>query len=251
MFCFTVRSRHPRIGLSAAHPRRSAWRRHALFALLSLLALNLLLPAIGASAAPVILDPHTSAFGKTYAEWSAAWWQYTLSFPTATSPFLDATGANCAVGQNQQSPVFFLVGNAFSSDPVQRDQCVVPAGKALFFPIINVVDVNTTSQTAAELRLEIKPLEDGAHNLHASIDGVNVPDPAAFRTPSTVFSLALPVGNVFGLTPGTYSPAVADGYYLLVAPLPPGPHTITFGGIDGSGFMQSITYHLVVTIAGR
>ena len=33
--------------------------------------------------------------------------------------------------------------------------------------------------------------------------------------------------NLFGLPAGTYAPAVADGFYLLLPPLPPGAHTIT------------------------
>jgi hypothetical protein len=48
---------------------------------------------------------------------------------------------------------------------------------------------------------------------------------------------------------GTYEPTVADGFYLLLAPLKPGPHTITFGGTGlflGGPFAQEITYHLVV-----
>jgi hypothetical protein len=42
---------------------------------------------------------------------------------------------------------------------------------------------------------------------------------------------------------------VADGAYLLVAPLPPGQHTIRFGGTGffGGDFSQDITYHLTVS----
>jgi hypothetical protein len=45
---------------------------------------------------------------------------------------------------------------------------------------------------------------------------------------------------------GAPRPLQGRNYYLLVAPLPPGPHTITFGGVDATGFSQSITYHLTV-----
>ena len=203
------------------------------------------LPASAAVAASVVIRPDTEAIKQTYAELSAAWWQYTLSFPPATSPFFDVTGANCASGQSSASPVFFLVGS-LSNEPVERDQCVVPAGKMLFFPMINTVDVNTTNQSAVDLRLEIKPIEDGAHNLFARIDATNVPDPKDFRTLSTVFSLALPDGNLLGLAAGTYQPAVADGYYVLVAPLPVGQHRVAFGGVDANGFSQKIIYHLTV-----
>ena len=49
---------------------------------------------------------------------------------------------------------------------------------------------------------------------------------------------------------GTYFPVVADGYYLLLAPLRPGVHTIAFGGSAGvapNAFTQDITYTLRVT----
>jgi hypothetical protein len=66
--------------------------------------------------------------------------------------------------------------------------------------------------------------------------------------------LTFPANNIFSfigvpLPAGTYAPAVADGFYLLLAPLPPGAHTIRFGGqglFNGGGFSQDITYHLAV-----
>ena len=206
-----------------------------------LLTANLFLPP-PAAAAPIIIPPVT---GAGYAELSALWWQYALSFPVATSPFFDTTGANCGAGQSRPQRVFFLVGS-LNSDPVQRDQCVAPAGKALFFPMINRVDVNVDHQTPRELRQEIKPILDAAHDLFATIDEVQVANPRAFRSQSAVFRLNLPDDNLFGLPAGTYRPAVADGYYVLVAPLAPGRHTITFGGVDGTGLSQHITYHLTV-----
>jgi hypothetical protein len=48
---------------------------------------------------------------------------------------------------------------------------------------------------------------------------------------------------------GIYSPAVAEGFYLMLSPLTPGAHTINFGGqgyFAGSLTSQEITYNLVV-----
>ena len=57
-----------------------------------------------------------------------------------------------------------------------------------------------------------------------------------------------PDANLFGIPAGTYAPAVADGYYLLLLPLRPGPHTIAFGGTGNFAgpTSQDITYHLRV-----
>src|SRR5262249_59099704 len=88
-------------------------------------------PANAANANPRILPPNSHAFGKTYGAWSAAWWQYVLAQPTGSNPLLDSTGAMCAT--NQSGPVFFLVG-ASGPGTENRNNCVVPTGKALFFP---------------------------------------------------------------------------------------------------------------------
>jgi hypothetical protein len=59
----------------------------------------------------------------------------------------------------------------------------------------------------------------------------------------------LPDENLFEAPAGTYKPAVADGYYLLLLPLRPGVHTIAFGGTGnyrGAPTSEDITYHLRV-----
>ena len=94
--------------------------------------------------------------------------------------------------------------------------------------------------------------------LHATIDGKTVLNLDPATTPYRVcagpvsrcsapsFSVTLPTDNFFGLAADTYSPAVADGAYLLLAPLTPGDHKITFGGTSSFG-TQDITYTLHVS----
>jgi hypothetical protein len=238
-------------------------------------ALALAVPVHSAQAASMsalsIVPPATAqtVTGNTYGAWSAAWWRYVALQPAATNPVVDTKGVNCGVGQLSTSPVFFLVGS-FGSDPVTRT-CTVPAGKALFFPLINTADVHTPGDSTPTDQLLWNEMEVtrgfSISDLHASIDGVPVsnlnpaaltPSPAA-RTPyrtcagpvsrcsAPAFSLTLPQDNVFGLPEGTYGPAVADGVYLMLAPLSAGRHTITFGGTGSSGFSQDITYNLVVS----
>ena len=100
--------------------------------------------------------------------------------------------------------------------------------------------------------------------IYASVvkDGVPFIDPISVQDPSPQssryracagperecapqwFSLNLPEGNLFGIGAGRYAPAVADGYYLLLRPLPPGEYTIRFGGIGNLGvrFTQATIY---------
>src|SRR5574341_1319356 len=57
---------------------------------------------------PGVLPPRATAYGMTYGEWSARWWQWGLGQPAATNPIDDPTGAFCDVGQS--GPVWFLAG---------------------------------------------------------------------------------------------------------------------------------------------
>ena len=45
--------------------------------------------------------------------------------------------------------------------------------------------------------------------------------------------------------PSATSPSIADGYWVLLHPLPPGQHQITFGG-SIPNFETSVTYNFVV-----
>jgi hypothetical protein len=74
---------------------------------------------------------------------------------------------------------------------------------------------------------------------------------------SPPFSFTLPADNVLNFTgevgpppsgkfqPGTYFPMVGDGYYVMLAPLSSGMHTVQFSG-ESDGFMLTVTYHLTV-----
>ena len=77
-----------------------------------------------------ILPPGASAFGHTYGEWTALYWQWVLAQPTPTNPQLDPTGAFAGVAQS--GPVWFLAGTFGSS--VERN-ITIPAGKAIFFTV--------------------------------------------------------------------------------------------------------------------
>jgi len=187
------------------------------------------------SLADTIVQPVDSqvATGKTYGEWSANWWQYVLSIPSADNPLLDTTGVDCAFNQNSSSPVFFLVGSIGGN--VTRSQCVVPGGKVLFFPILNDIYIRTApNETEDLMRNRITGSVKAVSELHVAIDGVPVSNLGAlYRTVSPSFYITLPEGNLFGAPSRTYF-AVADGFYLMVSPLSAGTHTINFGGKSGS-----------------
>ena len=57
---------------------------------------------------PDVIDRDSVAYGRTYADWMAAWNQWSYSLPVTTHPLF--TDGDCSVGQS--GPVWFL-GGAF------------------------------------------------------------------------------------------------------------------------------------------
>jgi hypothetical protein len=122
---------------------------------------------------------------------------------------------------------------------------------ALLFPIINFVNINTTNETVEQLRAAVAPFIDAAANLRVSVDGDPLSkfekSPEKYRILSAPFSVTLPPDNLFGADAGTYSPAIDDGFYVMLKPLPVGHHTLHFSGeIPTLGFSVDVTYRLEV-----
>jgi hypothetical protein len=207
-----------------------------------------------------VIPCDANAYGNTYGEWSAQWVQWLLAIPAATHPALETTGAHCAEGQ--AGPVWFLAGT-FGGEPVTR-QCTVPAGKALFFPLANglfgagALDCEPTGSEPCNLVTlrEAAAASMDAVELHASLDGEPLPRLRHQRVQSPVLTLTYPEDNLatvltgVEIPGGTYTPYVVDGYWLLLAPLSAGAHTLSFraeitGGVF-AGFVADVTYHLTV-----
>jgi hypothetical protein len=199
---------------------------------------------------PGVIPPNAKAYGMTYGEWSAKWWQWALSLPVDQNPFFDE-GGNCSNGANGQlGPVWFLTGVINVSGTAVRD-CTVPAGKALFFPLINV-DCSTLEadpfhgDNEEELRACVTKDLFQFEDVFAEIDDVAVQDLNRYRVESPLFIFTVPPSNVLGVDAGT-GQMISNGYYLMLAPLPVGDHTIHFGGrFPNLGFSLDITYNLTV-----
>ena len=206
----------------------------------------------GALIAPI----HTMPEGQTYGRWAAQWWQWALGVPAATNPVLDTTGANCS--QRQVDEVWFLAGS-FSTDPVVRT-CEIPAGKSLFFPLINnsyFAFLNDPPETRTEEFVRAAAACTVPAQISVWIDDFKIPRPLHFFTGesgslSPLFNVQLPPGNVFtddtNVIPELLlSPSAEQGYYLFVRPLHAGQHTIHWVSTGCSpGFSQDITYHLTI-----
>jgi hypothetical protein len=189
----------------------------------------------------------------SYGDWSAAWWQYLLLFTNDVSPYLDTTGQYCNEGQG--GPVFFLMGGPLN--PTTRS-CTIPAGKALFAPIINgecssVEGDGFVGRNDQEARICAASYADSTNikSLKFTIDGKMVKELGDFRvqSPFFYFNMMPPTNNFLGVDGVTEGYSVSDGYWVMVQPLSPGRHVIHFEGFwtAAGGLVQNVTYNLTVT----
>lgn len=213
------------------------------------LLLTALLPTMsfGSNGNPGVLPPNSPAYGMTYADWNARWWQWATSMSLDHHPLADTADCN----RGQFGPVWFLGGN-FSGASGGTRKCTVPAGKALFFPIVNV-DCSSLETgdfygaTPKERRACARGIINYVTNMAVEIDGVSLKNLTKYRatSPNIVFAVA-PSPNVLGVDAGS-GELVSDGYYLLLAPLSSGQHTIHFKGTFSQwGFTIEETYSITV-----
>ncbi len=200
----------------------------------------------------LIVEPGGELFGKSYNELAGEWWNWALKEPAATNVVLDPDGRFCDL--NQEGKVWFLAGT-FGGE-VKR-KCVIPPGKAIFFPTLNGLsfapdfpvegdDCLGFGSTVDDVRCDINDdlAVAPAVVLSANIDGEPVSDLFAYRaqTEPGGFTLEIPEGSILTqfedpFDPGDRFPAVADGYWILLRPLSSGLHKIDFraeGDFGGS-----------------
>lgn len=189
----------------------------------------------------LVIPRDTIAYGHQYGDWAAAWWQWALSIPANAHPLLDS--ADCNTGQS--GPVFFI-GGSFQSRNVTR-KCTVPAGKSLFFPLINEVSTSFPPPLVQinDQRIFDAQVLDGAGNLHVDLDGKQLKaiNPG-FRSQSIAFDVTLPDNNLFQIAAGAYSTSTDDGYYILLKPLKPGQHTLHFTATNENSLTFDVVYEL-------
>jgi len=215
-----------------------------------LLALLLVAPARAQVAAPDAL-----VGGKSLGEWNAEFFKWLLPIHTNQSPSLDTTGMFAHVGQ-PDGPVFFVTKGAnFQGLPPRTFE--VEEGKYLYLGLTTtyVDTVNDDPPKTAEELMDIASglimLIDG---LHLAIGGVPVPDLFSYRAKSPAFSIDItePGSNYErsygGPFTGLLDPMVADGYAVLIEPLPPGVHVIRWGGHVGPPLDRGTDVTVSITV---
>jgi hypothetical protein len=224
-----------------------------LFARLTKLALSvaaiisLSATALQASHAPRVVPP----LPLLYRAWSAAWWEWGLEHPLEGHPFVDDPAFEVSSGQ--RGPVWFL---ATPLGTVERT-VTIPFGKFLFVGLLNAEasDLEGLGATRAERRETAIWLADHIGGVRCEVDGVAIPAIDSYRVTSPQFAFDAPTPWIFGDTGGR-GKSVADGYYIMLAPLSRGTHTIRVTGAfhfsvaEGDPFdfdaTADVTYYITV-----
>ncbi len=173
-----------------------------------------------------VLPPNSHPYGRSYAEWSAAYWQWLFAQPLDGHPGLDTPEFD--VRDGQAGRVWFLTG-PFGT--VER-YVTIPANTALCVSLVNV-DSSTLEEppfygaTAADQLAIANGFADYITDLSFTADGRSLRNLDDFRVTSPQFSFTAPTPWLFGATGGTGT-ATGVGYFVMLAPLPVGRHTIHY-----------------------
>ena len=193
-----------------------------------------------------VVPPGQTLFNKSYDELTSEWSNWLQKEPPDTSPAFDPDGQFCDL--NQSGKIWFLAG---TFGGFADRTCEVPAGVGVFFPIFAFVSwapdflneepcPEGLTEEVDLIRCDVNddiPIAPDA-DLEVVVNGELVPDLYAYRSQSEAGGFTLEIGplfEAFGVSPGPKSPAVADGYWILLDKLPPGEHTVSFSGDNGFG----------------
>lgn len=199
--------------------------------------------------------PQVKAYGKTYGDWSALWWQWVHSIPAGTNPVTDTTGAHCDAGQGdfENDKVWFLAGTQGGQ---ATRTCTIPHGKALFYPLVNAFFINGLNENfpVEEKQTALAEVLDLACGLRSTLDGVaTVIARPTVRTQSPPFRVEIGPESIYGYPEGLVDDhVVADGYWVILPPLSVGTHTLELEGAvcDSSThlpiFEVQVTSHLTI-----
>src|SRR4028118_1827609 len=169
-------------------------RRIVVLALGVILALTLAAPVASAR-----VGQGAKASGKA-SELVAAWWQWALSKPAATSPLI---GGYSGGDQCDGRPVTdvpgkkWFLGGALSEDPVVRT-CTAPGGAQFFFPVVNTLIIpfpgETEEQVLEQANEELDEQLAGG-DIEVTVDGKAVKGKRLVRADTPPFTAVLPAAR--------------------------------------------------------
>lgn len=192
-------------------------------------------------------------YSAKYQSLAAQWWQWALSFPAGSVPFLTG-GGWVDLSAHQAGDVTFLAGA--NKGPATR-YGTVPARTQIFLPIANLInDYPCPPALAFEpkagesmetfLQRTANDFMPVLTDLFAEIDGVPVQNLQSYRAMSPLFTFSADYALKSLFDPciiGRPQAGVSVGYWLLLEPLSPGVHKVRFGSPT---WQQDVTYFITV-----
>ncbi|MEO0345511.1 MAG: hypothetical protein AAF229_04550 [Pseudomonadota bacterium] len=190
--------------------------------------------------------------GLPIAQYATAWWQWAAAADRNTSPVADREGVHCGV--NQRGPVWFLAGG-WGVDRIIR-YCDVPAGKHLFFPMINYIAApgGNRKTTCEGVRGQVEMRNADRLGVWLRINGETIEGAGYVLSSPECFDLMERKRSKSKVRP--QYPSATSGIWVMLPPLPPGDHTLEFGARDlrekdpNAGFLQDIEYVITISDAG-
>lgn len=189
-----------------------------------------------------------ASYSQSYLSAGLAQWEY--SFPAATNPLLDTTGAATASGD--QGKYFFLAASTTEA-PVVRNVTVRSDQILVFSPITVLYWADAVMDTEAKMREDAIKVLGTVTNLTVTVDGADALLPAGvsstqdFRQSGPLFPFTLVQDNITGYAPGVF-PGITEGFTFAMAPLAAGNHTLRFTALMNSDygftFAQDVTYNI-------
>ena len=202
----------------------------------------------------IAYSPAEEPFGSSYGSWCEAWVKYLYSIPCNNHPL--AESSDNKTEPHQEGPVFFLSGTLGGT--IERTVSI-PEGKGIFFPVLNYVANYPCPYAGSKpapgqslkdfLVRNANVMVDQGTLMSVTLDGVRISDLLPFRVTTELFYFqALP--ELTCLDPcvtGELQPGVADGYWIMLRPLPPGQHKLNYkGSYPKLGWAMDVTYILFV-----
>ncbi|MFJ9041095.1 hypothetical protein ACIRF8_31565 [Streptomyces sp. NPDC102406] len=154
--------------------------------------------------------------GNTGGELAGRWWKWALSAPDDRSPVKDTTGEHAA--WDQPDDVWFLAGT-YGGRTTRT--CPLPAGRPVFFPVLNMQHSRSHSKTPLSL-----PVAEALARLNG---------------------MPLQLSEFAGPFRTRFTRRYAWGLWGVLAPLIPGQYVLEIKADTGEGFWVDTTYHLTAT----
>jgi len=181
--------------------------------------------------------------GKPLEEWAKEYWQWNIGLPPGDIPKDVNTNLDkCIVGSDQLRTMTFL----FSPyDLTYSSKCNISPEHPVLVPLL----IGECDPTVSEPRTKTGKIEDlwacardadeGLIAWEVSLDNrvlfkkagneevnIGLKDKILVRN-SSIFNMTIPKVNRYEVDAGIY-PAVVDGYYLILKPLTPGEHALSY-----------------------